>query len=106
MKTYNKLVRDKIPSIIEKNNEKPNTRVLSDEEYIKELNIKLQEEMKEYLDSGDVEELADLEEVLRAVLDYKKVSYEEFEGIRKAKVEKRGAFKDKIFLESVEENNL
>jgi len=63
----------------------------------------MQEELKEYLESGEVEELADLEEVLRAILDVKNVSYEEFENIRNTKVEKRGAFKEKIFLESAEE---
>ena len=86
MGSYKKLVRDKIPEIIKKNNETPITRVLSDEEYLKELNIKIQEELKEYLESGDVEELADLEEVLRAILDVKKVAYEEFEEIRNKKV--------------------
>ena len=103
MGSYKKLVRDKIPQIIKKNNEKPITRILSDEEYLKELNIKIQEELKEYLESGDVEELADLEEVLRAILDVKKVTYEEFEEIRNKKVEKRGAFKEKIYLEGVQE---
>ena len=103
MGRYKKLVRDKIPEIIKKNNETPITRVLNDEEYLKELNIKIQEELKEYLESGDVEELADLEEVLRAILDVKKVTYEDFEKIRKNKVEKRGAFKDKIYLEGVKE---
>ena len=102
MKIYNKLVRDKIPEIIAKNNEHCRTRRLNDEEYLLELNKKLQEEMKEYLDSGNIEELADLEEVLRAILDVKKVSYEEFETIRLKKVEKRGAFRKKIFLESVD----
>ena len=53
----------------------------------------------------EVEELADLEEVLRAILDVKGVSYEEFEKIRNAKVDERGAFKKKIFLESVSEKN-
>ena len=57
--------------------------------------------MKEYLESGDVEELADLEEVLRAILDAKGVDYTAFEAIRQRKVDKRGAFKDKIFLEKV-----
>lgn len=52
-----------------------------------------------------MEELADLEEVLRAILDVKGVSYEEFEKLRKAKFEKRGAFKKKIFLESVSEKD-
>ena len=103
MQVYNKLVRDKIPEIIESNEGiKPKTRILETTEYLKELNIKLKEELNEYLESGDVEELADLEEVLRAVLDAKNVSYEEFEKIRNKKVEKRGAFKKKIFLKYVD----
>lgn len=110
MKTYKKLVRDKIPSIIEKNNEKPIIRILSDEEYMLELKTKLQEETKECIQSKSVdelvEELADLEEVMRAILEHHKVSYEKFESVRKAKAEKRGAFKDKIYLESVEKINL
>lgn len=100
MKIYNKLVRDKIPAIIEANGDKCIIRTMQDDEYLEALNKKMQEELKEYLESGDVEELADLEEVLRAILDIKNVSYEEFELIRNAKVEKRGAFKEKIFLES------
>lgn len=106
MKIYNKLVRDKIPEIIAGDNGKTCvTRIMEDDEYLKALNTKMQEELKEYLESGDVEELADLEEVLRAILDVKKVSYDEFEKIRKAKVNKRGAFKKKIFLESVSEKD-
>lgn len=81
------------------------TRIMEDNEYLETLNTKMQEELKEYLESGDVEELADLEEVLRAILDVKNVSYEEFENIRNTKVEKRGAFKKKIFLESVSEKD-
>ena len=98
MKVYNKLVRDKIAQIIISKGERCNTRVLNDDEYLRELNLKLQEELKEYLESGDVNELADIEEVLRAILDAKNVSYDEFEKIRKDKVEKRGAFKEKLFL--------
>ena len=103
MKTHNKLVRDKIPEIIESHNEVCKIRILSDEEYLDELNFKIQEEMKEYLESGDIEELADLEEVLRAILEIKKCPYEEFENIRINKVNKRGAFKKKIFLESTDD---
>ena len=104
MKVYNKLVRDKIPEIIAGDNGKTCiTRIMEDKEYLETLNTKMQEELKEYLESGDVEELADMEEVLRAILDVKKVSYEEFESIRLKKVEKRGAFKKKIFLESVDD---
>ena len=103
MKIYNKLVRDKITDIIKSDNKTCLTKVLDDEEYLSSLNTKLQEEMKEYLQSGEVEELADLEEVLRAILDVKKVSYEDFEKIRLEKVSKRGTFKKKIFLESVDD---
>lgn len=103
MKIYNKLVRDKIPQICEGNNQVCKTRVLNDEEYLVELNKKLQEEMKEYLEECDLEELADLQEVVYAILDAKKCSYAEFEKIRKAKATKRGAFKKRIFLETVED---
>ena len=102
---YNKLVRDKIPEIVASDNGKTCvTRIMSNEEYFEALNLKLQEELKEYLESGSIEELADLEEVLRAILEAKGTSYLEFERIRNNKVEKRGAFKEKIFLESVTEN--
>jgi len=104
MKTYNKLVRDKIPEIIKNNGANAvNTKILNNEEYLKALNTKLVEELNEYLSSGEIEELADLEEVLRAILDAKNTSYSDFEEIRINKVNKRGAFKNKIFLESVDE---
>ena len=102
-KTYNKLVRDKIPEIIKSNGGKPNTRILNDAEYLAELETKLQEEVKEYLESGEIEELADIEEVLRALVAAKGASPETFEQIRQGKADKRGAFAEKIFLESVEE---
>ena len=104
MKIHNKLVRDKIPEIIKSNGARScTTRILSDDEYLIALNQKLQEELNEYLASGEIEELADLEEVLRAILDAKSTSYDKFEEIRQNKANKRGAFKNKIFLESVEE---
>lgn len=102
MKVYNKLVRDDIPEIMIDNGAKPITRILTDEEYIKELNKKLHEETLEYLESGSVEELADIEEVLLAILKYKNVSRENFENIRQQKVLKRGSFDKKIFLEKEE----
>ncbi len=107
MKIYNKLVRDKIPEIIEANEGAvPKTRIMQDEEYLAALNAKIEEELFEYLESGEVEELADLEEVLRAILAAKGISFEEFEKIRLKKAENRGAFKKKIFLESVDEQFL
>ena len=99
MKEYNKLVRDKIPEIMIGKGCKPVTRILNNEEYILELNKKLLEEVNEYLESGEVLELADITEVLLAILKVKGLSFKEFERIRLDKVDKRGAFDEKIFLE-------
>ena len=103
MQIFNKLVRDKIPQIIENNGEVCETRILNDEEYLNQLNIKLQEELQEYLESGDIEELADMAEVMRAILSVKGYSYDEFEIVRKNKVNKRGAFDNKVFLISTKQ---
>ncbi len=103
VRIYNKLVRDNIVEIIENKGEKANFRILENEEYRKELNKKLQEEVKEYLEDNNVEELADIVEVVYGILNSMDVSIEEFEKVRKAKVEKRGGFQNKVFLESVEE---
>ena len=99
---FNKLVRDKIPEIIRKNGETATVRILSDEEYKRELDIKLQEEVKEYLTEDNIEELADIEEVLRALVVLKGVTYEDFDRMRETKCKKRGSFKDKVFLESTQ----
>lgn len=98
MKKFNKLVRDKIPEIIEKEGKYVKSIILNDEEYRAELNKKLQEEVKEYLEDNNVEELADIVEVVYGILNSMDVSVEEFEKIRQAKVNKKGAFQDKIFL--------
>jgi len=103
MKKYNKLVRDKIPDIILKEGSLPTTRILNDEEYIKELNKKLTEEVNEYLEAENIEEMVDILEVIRAILDFKNVSYEDIEEKRIKKAKKRGAFKDKVYLEKVTE---
>ena len=100
---YNKLVRDNIPTIIEKGGKKHTTKVLEDKEYLKSLNLKLQEELDEYYENEDIEELADLAELLHAILKHKGVSVEEFEQIRLEKREKRGGFDKRLFLVSIEE---
>lgn len=102
---FNKLVRDKIPEIIEKNGEVPVCITLEKEEYISELNKKLKEEVTEYLEDNNVEELADICEVMIAILKTKDVNFEEFEKIRKNKVEKRGAFEKRIFLKETYKEN-
>lgn len=100
---YNKLVRDKIPEIIAEQGKSCITRTLSKDEYLEALNAKLQEEVREYLESGDIEELADIEEVLRAILADTNISYKRFDKIRKAKARQRGGFKKRVCLVSVSE---
>ena len=102
MKIYNKLVRDKIPEIIKAEGKQVKTRILDDEEYRKELNKKLQEEVKEYLEDNNVEELADIVEVIHGILNSMNISVEKFEKVRKEKAKQRGAFQSRIFLESEE----
>ena len=99
MKIYNKIVRDNIEEIMISKGAKPVTRILSDDEYLIELNKKLLEEVNEYLESGEVEELADIKEVFLAILEVKQISNENLEEIRINKVKKRGAFKKRLFLE-------
>ena len=99
MRVYNKLVRDNIPEIMIKNGAKPVTRILTDEEYLIELNKKLLEEVNEYLESENIEEIADIEEVLLAILNVKEITRDEIEEVRKTKALKRGTFNKKIFLE-------
>lgn len=103
MKVYNKLIRDRIPEIIEMDGKKHEVRTLGDGEYIEQLNIKLSEELKEYYESEEVEELADLVEIVYAIAGYKGVSIEEFERIRLDKREKRGGFEKRLFLVGVED---
>ena len=69
----------------------------------KYLDVKLVEELKEYQESGSIEELADLVEVVYAILNYMGISLKEFEEIRRAKVNKRGAFDKRLLLKEVTE---
>ena len=101
MTVYNKLVRDRIPEIIEQAGQTCSCSILSDEEYLKMLDKKLNEELAEYQESKSMEELADLLEVVRAVATARGSSPEEVEEIRRLKAEKRGGFEKKILLEEV-----
>lgn len=96
-------MRDKIPQIIRQSGRTCQTRSLSAEEYIAALDAKLQEELNEYLADGSMEELADLLEVMMAVAEARNRTFEEVEAIRRHKVEERGSFRERIWLESVSE---
>jgi predicted house-cleaning noncanonical NTP pyrophosphatase (MazG superfamily) len=99
---YNKLVRDKIPEVIERSEKAFQTRILSDDEYKQELQKKLQEELEEYLsapdDKNSIEEIADILELIHAITAIHGSSIEELEQVRLKKLTDRGGFKDKIFL--------
>ena len=96
-KHHNKLVRDKIPEIIEKAGKTPVTHILSEEEYMTELDKKLNEECAEYQADKSIEELADMLEVMYAIAEARGWSVSELEAVRREKAEKRGAFERRIF---------
>ena len=97
---FNKLVRDKIPDIIKAKGETPVTRILDTAEYLRCLETKLDEEVAEYLESKDLEELADILEVLYALAEAAGHSKEDLHTAQKAKKESRGSFEKKILLVS------
>lgn len=102
MRVLNKLVRDRIPEIIAGNGQTCKTHTLSPDEHLAALKDKLREEVAEYEESGALEELADILEVVRALAEAGGHSVEELERVRIAKAEARGGFRKRIFLESVE----
>ena len=105
MTEYNKAIRDKIPEIIKESGGKYEVKTLSDEEFLVELDKKLDEELKEYDESKSVEELADIVEVIQKIVKLRGVDLNAFEKIRLEKVEKRGGFEKNLFLMNSEKNN-
>lgn len=100
---YDKLVRDRIPEIIEASGKECDITILSDEEYLKRVDAKLDEELAEYHREQNIEELADLMEVIFAAAKARGYSLEELEACRMEKAEKRGTFEKKILLTEVRE---
>ena len=92
-----KLVRDKIPQIIAADGKKPITRILSQEEYLLELDKKLNEEIAEYQADKSIEEMADVLEVLFAICEARGHSVEELMEVRNKKRKARGGFEQKIY---------
>lgn len=100
-KVYQKLVRDRIPEIIEADGKTCVIETLSDSRYLEMLDAKLAEELAEYQGSKSLEELADLLEVMRAVVQARGWTWEQLEQVRQEKSAQRGCFEKKILLKEV-----
>lgn len=98
---YNKLVRDKIPQIIEQSGKVPVIEILTDASFFDMLNNKLSEELAEYKQNFDIQELVDLLEVIYAIANTKGVSPYRLEELRLEKAKLRGGFANKILLKEV-----
>ena len=95
---YNKAIRDKIPEIIQKDGYSCNVKTLSDGEFLEHLEKKISEEVAEYQNDKNPEELADILEVIYRIAQLKGVSKEELEKIRINKIDERGGFEKNLFL--------
>lgn len=101
-KVYNKLVRDKIPEIIKAEGKTVKTKILSNEEHLEALIHKLHEELEEFKEARNVEEMADIQEVLFAIAETLNIEAKDLASVMANKAVERGAFKKRIYLESVE----
>ena len=101
---YNQLIRDRIPEIIQSSGKTCVTEILSDEDYIRMVDAKLDEELAEYHKDQNIEELADLVEVIYAAAKARGYSLAQLEAVRAEKASARGAFEKKLLLKEVIEN--
>lgn len=99
-----KLVRDKIPDIIRASGETPITHVATTQEYVRLLHQKLQEEVNEFLDSENTEELADILEVIVSLANETVGGIKKLDEIRMEKREQRGGFDGKIILDEIKKS--
>lgn len=98
---HDKLVRDGIPSILADSGLTFTSHIATDEEFWPALKQKLQEEVNEFIESENKEEIADIFEVIRAIASHQGWTQEELETLRKIKSKERGGFTEKIILEYV-----
>lgn len=102
---YNKLVRDKIVENIQKKGHNATYSVLEEKQYFEELDKKLIEEVNEFIEAHNEEEMADIMEVIETIIIQRGMSLKKIEEIKQKKREKAGSFDSKIYLISVEEKD-
>jgi len=98
---HKKLIRDKIPGIIEANNGKYKLRIMKEDEFRKELKKKLIEESQEVVNAeknGITKELADVLELIKSIAENENIRFELIEEQQKQRKRERGGFKKKFFL--------
>jgi len=98
---YDKLIRDRVPEIIRRDGADPVTHVARDDEYHAKLREKLREEVAEFLESGTVEELADILEVVYALALATGTASKTLDSLRARKTRARGAFDKRIILDEI-----
>lgn len=103
--TYNKLVRDNIPTYLQSLNKIPMTHIATEEEYWIALLAKLREETDEFISDQSAAELADILEVMQTICRYKNIDWLEVEQLRTKKAAERGGFGGQIILEKVSEKD-
>ena len=100
---YKKLVRDYIPHIIQEQGKVCSYRFMDDSEYFKMLLEKLLEETHEFITDESVEELADIFEVIHAIMQYKGYDLDKVKKKMREKAYRCGKFEKRIMLEEVED---
>lgn len=103
MKKYNKLVRDNIPDIIKADGGKCKTRVAKKDEFEFLLNSKLSEEVHEFFQNPCAEEIADILEVIEALLKLYKIGIDDIKTVKGKKKNEHGGFHQMIVLEKATE---
>jgi len=98
---YNKLIRDKIPEIIESSNKEYKIHTVDKDETIKYLILKFSEEINEFKESYSIKELADILEIIHGLAYHLNYDMNELESIRKKKYNDRGGFEEGIILDYV-----
>ena len=102
----NTLIRDNVPAIMSQQGKTCRTVHLDDDKYLQLLNELFLEEVKRYveqdaLDNRDIECLADVGEVMHAILAFKGITLEEFQAVRKQRFEELGGYLDRVFLKDI-----